>query len=173
VNIVGLDLSLAGTGVALPNGNTFTINGPAELGDQRLYNLASMLHSVMEPYGRIDLAMLEDLPINGRGAGLTGMVQGVARLLLIQEQIPYALVAAASLKKYATGNGKATKADMRMALYQRFAIDIHDDNQVDAWWLRHAGLDWHGTPHAVMPATQRASLDKIKWPVRADPLESL
>jgi hypothetical protein len=24
-----------------------------------------------------------------------------------------------------------------------------------------------------MPATQRASLDKIKWPVRADPLESL
>lgn len=173
MNIVGLDLSLAATGVALPNGTTVTINGPAELGDQRLYNLAAALHSLMEPYGRIDLAVLEDLPIHGRGAGLTGMAQGVARLLLIQEQIPYALAVAASLKKYATGSGKASKADMRMVLFQRAGHDIHDDNQVDAWWLRHAGLDWYGTPEITLPAAQRTSLDKIKWPARADPLESL
>jgi Holliday junction resolvasome RuvABC endonuclease subunit len=169
MNIIGLDLSLTATGVALPNGTTVTINGPAELGDQRLYNLAATLHSMMEPYGRIDLAVLEDLPIHGRGAGLTGMVQGVTRLLLIQEQIPYALAAAASLKKYATGNGGASKADMRMALYQRAGHDIHDDNQVDAWWLRHAGMDWYGTPEITMPAVQRAGLTKIRWPDLATP----
>ncbi len=164
MNIIGLDLSLTATGVALPDGRTRTIHGPTEDGDRRLYTTAATLHSLLEPYGRIDVAMLEDLPINAMGAGYTGMIQGVVRLLLIQENIPYALVAPASLKKYATGHGHAEKPDMHAALVQRTGHDIRDDNQVDAWWLRHAGLDWYGTPEATMPAEQRASLTKIAWP---------
>jgi hypothetical protein len=54
-----------------------------------------------------------------------------------------------ALKKFATGKGNATKADMRMALYQRAGLDVRDDNQVDAWWLRQAGLHLLDDPTAV------------------------
>lgn len=169
MNIIGLDLSLSATGVALPDGRTRTIHGDPDDGDHRLYSTAATLHSLLEPYGQIDIAILEDLPVNALGAGYTGMIQGVVRLLLIQERIPYALVAPATLKKYATGHGHAEKSDMLAALVHRTGHNIRDDNQVDAWWLRHAGLDWYGMPEASMPAEQRASLDKVRWPDLATP----
>jgi Holliday junction resolvasome RuvABC endonuclease subunit len=173
VKIIGLDLSITATGVALPDGRTRTIPGPHELGDERLYTTAATLHSMIEPYGRIDVAIIEDLPYHAMAAGITGMIQGVVRLLLIQEGIPYALAVPSTVKKYATGHGDADKIDMRAAMRQHTGRDLHDHNQVDAWWLRHAGLDWYGIPEVQLPATQRASLVKITWPTLADPLEAL
>jgi Holliday junction resolvasome RuvABC endonuclease subunit len=92
------------------------------------------------------------------------MVQGVVRLALLRQGVPYVTVVAATLKKYATGNGGANKSDMRMALYQRAGIDERNDNKVDAWWLRHAGLDHFGEAIVQLPAAQRAALAKVAWP---------
>ena len=61
------------------------------------------------------------------------------RLALIESEVPYVTIAPATLKKYATGKGNATKADMRMAWFQRTGEDVRDDDAVDALWLRQIG----------------------------------
>ena len=41
----------------------------------------------------------------------------------------------ATIKKYATGNGRASKEDMMEAGRNSFGIDFIDDNECDAVWL--------------------------------------
>ncbi|MEU0940373.1 Holliday junction endonuclease [Embleya sp. NPDC005971] len=177
--VIGLDPSVTATGIAWHDGSTTTAGGPATQGDSRLEEIvrwaghAACYHPNRLRRGedgedlRAHLAVLEDLPVHGKGAGITGMAQGVVRLTLLDCSVPYALVTAAGLKKYATGRGNADKADMRMALYQRTGLDLRDDNQVDAWWLRAMGLDHLGYPVVELPAAQRAMLDKVTWPEAA------
>ncbi|MEV4287403.1 hypothetical protein AB0K40_18005 [Nonomuraea bangladeshensis] len=82
-------------------------------------------------------------------------------------EVPYAVVPPSTLKKYATGRGNATKPDMRVALLKRAGLDLRDDNEVDAWWLRAAGLEVLGHPLVELPAAQRDALNKVTWPVKA------
>lgn len=165
--VVGLDLSLTATGIALPDGTTRTIITKTGDGDLRLNEIHYQIRRVLladddAPWPT--LVAVEDLPTHAHGAGITGMVHGVARFTLNELATPYVLITAASLKKYATGAGNADKADMRMALYQRAGIDLKDHNQVDAWWLRAMALDHLGHPPVAMPKTHRAALDKVVWP---------
>jgi hypothetical protein len=84
-------------------------------------------------------------------------------------EVPYAVIPPSTLKKYATGRGNATKPDMRVAFLQRAGIDERDDNQVDAWWLRAAGLDALGHPPVDLPKAQREALAKVTWPQAVTP----
>lgn len=165
LKVIGLDLSITATGMCDVDGITSTHGGDAKLGDQRLCRIrTALLRLINDP---IDLAMIEDLPRGGMGGATTGMVQGIARELLTKYEVPYILVSPATLKTYATGKGNATKADMRMSLYQRFGIDERDDNRADAWWLRALGLDLYGEPlpqsngSLLLPQTHRRALDKL------------
>ena len=104
------------------------------------------------------------MPKHAQSAGLTAMAHGVVRLALHQSGAHVLTVPPATLKKYATGRGAATKADMRMALYQRAGLDLRDDNQVDAWWLRALGHQMLGAPVVVLPKAHVAALDKLALP---------
>lgn len=160
--IIGIDPSLAATGIATRE-QQWTVNTRAK-GDDRLQ---SIYRSIMAGIhrGNDTLAVVEDLPTGAHGAGKTGMAQGVVRLALLEAKVPYVTVPAATLKKYATGRGNATKPDMRMALYQRADLDLRDDNQVDAWWLRQMGLDAVGHDDAItLPKTHREAMLKVAWP---------
>lgn len=164
--VIGLDLSITATGIACWDGTTDTITAAKWGGDWRLVNIRKQVHHhVLTP--RVDLVVIEDLPTHAHGAGITGMVHGAVRELLCDVGLPYVLVPPATLKKYATGRGNATKPDMRMALYQRAGIDLRDDNQVDALWLRYMGLDALGCPSVELPKSHREALDKVTWPETA------
>src|ERR1044072_2569751 len=164
-NVIGSDLSTPPTGICRPDGTTLTVGGPAH-GDRRLLDITRAVIRVhMAP--PLDLAVIEDLPVHGKAAGITGMVHGAVRYALQRLGVPYALLSPATLKAYATGKGSADKAAMTLAAYKRAGREVADDNQVDAWWLRAAGLDWLGTPEIEMPGAQRARLDKAKWPTPA------
>lgn len=158
--VTGLDLSLTATGVATSNGDLFTIHTRTH-GDARLPEIRDAL---TDHIAAAVWVVIEDLPTHAHGAGITGMVHGAIRLACYDHATTYVLVPPATLKKYATGRGNATKADMRMALYQRAGVDVRDDNQVDAWWLRAAGLDHFGHPVVDLPKTHRAALDAVTWP---------
>lgn len=159
--VIGLDLSLTATGIAGHDGLLHTV-ATARGGDVRLIYIRSAIHDKV--LGGVDLAVVEDLPTHAKAAGITGMVHGVVRAVLLDVGVPYVLVPPATVKKYATGSGNATKADMRMALYQRTGDDVRDDNQVDAAWLRLMGRDALGVPEVEMPTTHRAVLAKVAWP---------
>lgn len=134
-HIVGIDPSLTATGVAYHTGALLTIKTKAKERDGRLCQIADVIDQL-----QADVVVMEDLPRNAMAAGVTGMVQGVIRERLQRREIPYILVTPATLKAFATGKGNAKKPDMRAAWLAYAGADVKDDNQVDAAWLREAGM---------------------------------
>jgi Holliday junction resolvasome RuvABC endonuclease subunit len=168
--VIGIDPSLTATGICT-NGRRLTAGGTAQYGDGRLADIHSAIGKNLLRKELRDqwptLAVVEDLPYHAKSAGATGMAQGVIRLALIQAKVPYVLIPPATLKKYATGRGNATKADMRVAMLRRSDEDERDDNLVDAWWLHQIGLAAVHDPRAIaVPRAQREALFNraITWP---------
>lgn len=164
--VIGIDASLTATAVADHDGVQVYGGEDSKLGDVRL---SRIYDGITDHLRRVDsattLVVMEDLPIHAKAAGVTGMAQGVVRLALTRHQMRPVLVAAATLKAYATGSGSASKPDMRMELYKRTGLDLADDNKVDAWWLRQAGLDIVDHPSAIsLPKHHRSRLGKVSWP---------
>lgn len=170
MNVLGLDLSLTGTGICYPDGSTLTVKTRQDDGDARLLQIAEAVCFAIG--SGVDLAVIEDLPTHAHSAGITGMVHGVVRSELIQAGVPYALVVPSTLKAYATGKGSGDKTPMAIAALKRAGREFADDNQCDAFWLHVAGLDWLGEPLFELPAAQREFLvgknkngkPKAKWP---------
>lgn len=161
--VLGLDLSMTATGVALPSGLTLTIK-PKGSGDQRLVQITADIMGAT--VGGVDLIVLEDMParLMANAAKAIGFVHGAVRLSLLRAAIPYVAISPATLKAYATGKGNADKAAMAVAAFKRTGLEDVDDNQVDAAWLRWAGLDYLGHPEFPLPQAQRDRLAKVDWP---------
>lgn len=155
---MGLDLSIAATGVAKRDGTTYTIK-PAPRGDRRLTEIRDCVGLAV---GGVDLVVIEDVVVRSPAAAVIGMVHGAVRAALLEWGIAYAVIAPATLKKFATGKGNADKTAMALALYKRFfGLELPDDNQVDAFWLRAAGLQMLGSPLVELPAAQVDALEAV------------
>ena len=163
--VVGLDLSITATGVALADGSVLTVGPPAKLADRRLLSLRDHVAIAFDRTDRpVELVVIEGPVVRSSAAVVIGMVHGVMRADLLDRGIPYAIVPPATLKKYATGKGNADKTAMALALYKRTGLELADDNQVDAWWLRAAGLHHLGCPIVDVPQAQADALAKVEWP---------
>lgn len=171
LRVIGLDLSLTSTGVALPDGTTYRIKTRAKDGDRRLLHIRDSIRDDLVEH-RPHLAVIEDLPKHAMAAGLTAKVHGAVLPELLDVGVPYAYVVPATLKSYACDNGRADKRDMAAAAYLAAGAQFADDlnakgeggDQCDAWWLRAAGHDWYGLPLFSLPQAQRDRLSKAKWP---------
>lgn len=155
--VVGLDLSITATGVCDGDGAR-TIKTASEDGDRRLVQIVAEIRPLVH---QADLVVIEDLPTHAHGAGITGMVHGAVRHMLLSGP-PYALLTPATLKKFATGRGNAGKPEMAVALFKRAGLELADDNQVDAAWLRFAGLTMLGRPYFPMPSAQVAAIPPLQ-----------
>lgn len=160
MNVAGLDLSITATGAAYPDGHldTWRYDG----GDERLVRLSQRTVELLDG-DRLDLVVIEDLPRHAHGAGITAMVHGIVRYQLLCRVVPYVLVPPGTLKTYACGKGNATKPDMRVELFKRTGLDVRDDNQVDAYWLRALGCDLLDAPLLDLPKDHRRALDKLTF----------
>lgn len=162
MNVLALDLSLTATGVCTTKGHHTLRTKLA--GTDRLAWYETQIRDLIGD-DRPNLVIIEELFEMATASARLGMLHGVVRVLLHWHEMPVVLVSPATLKKYATGKGNATKPDMRMALYKRTGLDLADDNQVDACWLYGMALDHYGYPAGFdLPAVQRACMDKIDWP---------
>lgn len=165
--VVGLDLSIAATGVCWRASERAPVKvetwkGKPADGDSRLEVIATTVADLVDD--DTDLVVIEDLPTHARSAGITGMVHGAVRVELIRAGVPYALVSPATLKTFATGRGNADKTAMALAAYKRAGVEFSDDNECDAWWLWVAGMVRLGAGPLELPARQIAALDKARWP---------
>jgi Holliday junction resolvasome RuvABC endonuclease subunit len=174
--VIGLDLAAESTGVALPDGTTFTIKAPRAKGKKRtladdlarLDHIADYIAAVLTHPA--DLIVIEDYAAGIRSAAAHRLAEvgGVVRLACHRAGVPIALVNNMHLKIYATGTTKAEKGDMRMAAYKRAGVEFANDDECDGWWLRAMGLDHLGHPVVDLPKVQRAALypktKKDVWP---------
>lgn len=173
LRILGLDLSMTATGICLPDGTTSTVKTNPKHGDRRLQHIVDQVGLALGegPDGigdGVDLVVMEEAPPGLKGPAIKAihMVHGAVRLRLIDFGTPYVVINPTTLKGYATGSTSADKTAMAIAALKRTGREFADDNQVDAFWLRHAGLDWHGQPEITMPQAQRDRLTKVAWPDR-------
>lgn len=163
--VIGLDLSLTSTGVA-GDGWSRAIRTKTR-GDHRLNHLVTQVASfirvadlvVMEgpSYGHAALAGHEDM------AGLRCMV----RQYCFRHHIPYAVIPPSSLKLYGTGNGRATKGEIRSAVADRYGHHTEGAaryDEADAYVAMAAGMDWLGYRLAAVPERAATALAKVAWP---------
>lgn len=166
--VVGADLSLAATGVATSGGLfTVAISPGLRTTSARLWRFLTIIGGVWNRIEDDNAVIVVEGPSYRSSGSATHDLAGLWWLFVDRCQDwgwNTVVVPPATLKRFATGKGTATKADMRMALYQRAGLDIRDDNQVDAFFLRQIGLHLLEDPDAIkLPQTHLAALDKIDW----------
>ncbi|MCX5197188.1 hypothetical protein OOK31_25375 [Streptomyces sp. NBC_00249] len=163
--VIGLDLSLTSTGIA---GDGWTANVRTKTrGDVRLrilqiavadyIKLADLVVMEGPSYGHAALAGHEDL------AGLRVLV----RQYCYRHHIPYAVIPPSSLKVYATGNGRASKGEIRDAIATQYGHHTEGTaryDEADAYTAMAAGYDWLGQPLAALPESHRRALKGCAWP---------
>ena len=97
---------------------------------------------------RPDMIVYEQPHLRGGGSFLTVGLTSCIELFCASEGIYAHGVHTGTLKKFATGSGKATKPEMYEALKNgELACPkvIQDDNHVDALWLMYYGLTHYNT----------------------------
>lgn len=140
MNIAAFDLSLSGTGYAFSGtGSNLYLNvlTPAKqlAGMARLDWIRAR---VLEIADRAELVIFEDL-VPSNTTGHTDIV-GLAYLIrreLWYNSIPYLLVFPTQLKKFACGSAGSAKNPVKKehvlkAVFQRWGLDVNDNNVADA-----------------------------------------
>lgn len=175
--VAGLDLSLTGTGVAViaPERQpalaviTSKAAGPTiELRRQRLVTLASRVIEFIEAHRVGDIMFVVEQPAYAQTQGSQHDRSGLW-WLIVDDLCADGLVSEVSptaLKKYATGKGSASKAEMMARTAQEFpGVPFESDNDSDALWLAALGrahLDPDTALHSVTKA-RSAVLKGIPW----------
>jgi Holliday junction resolvasome RuvABC endonuclease subunit len=166
--VMGLDLSIAATGIALPGiaGQLATIVPEGE-SDRRLCYIRDALEYYVEQTSP-QVAVIEQVPPSMRGGAITivrlALVHGVAREVLARAGVPHVYVVTSWLKKYATGSGGAKKQDM-IDNARDAGYEPRDDNEADAFWCRAAGRHrYDGKTVGVRQALAADALLTVAWP---------
>lgn len=149
---IGLDLSLTGTGVVVLNDGKIVEqklikSKPVPDGKPidevlRIRGIVDTIEKIITQYIPA-IAVIEGLAFMVRNA--TALVQLSAlnymiRYMLMQNNVPFVIVAPTSLKKFITGNGASKKDVILIELYKRWGVTILDDNEADAYGLSQIGL---------------------------------
>ena len=176
MRVVGLDLSLTATGVAIIDGTAVMVSTIESKGTKdaslldrmrRLDDIESQIINNIERGRLPDLVVIEQ-PAFSRTtghhhdrSGLWWRVVGVAQDFYadVVEVTP------GGLKKYVTGKGNASKDEVLLSVARRFPeVAVTNNNEADALVLAAMGADHLGRPLVTMPAAHRAALDAVRWP---------
>jgi Holliday junction resolvasome RuvABC endonuclease subunit len=166
--VVGLDLSLTGTGIASIGEHGFdaieTIKTPkAKIeGHERLHRI---LNAVTGHTFGADLVVVEGPSFGSQGNALhqMGGLWWLVTHRLWSTSVPYIIATPSQVKKFATGSGTADKDRVIAETVRRWPrLDIRDNNQADALNLALIGKRFLGEPADDYPKTHTVVLDKIR-----------
>lgn len=179
MRVVGIDPSLTSTGIAC-EGRTRTVDGKASsapgLQLARVGAIAFEVAAIVSAMTASDyeiICVVETPSVNARGAGherIVGLHYLLRHMLEVNDWRGTRIVdvAAATLKVFATGSGKADKVDMLLAARERLGYPGKSHDEADALWLEQVGLHLLGDGRAVkLPQTHTRALAKIQWEVPA------
>lgn len=172
MRVIGIDLSLTGTGIS-DGAQTWVVGATGHRGDsleQRRHRLLMLVTSIMTlVHPGPDLVLIEQPAFSkstGSAHDRSGAWWFTVNSIIEMWGTSLVEVAPTSLKLYATGKGNAGKPQMLEAAVRRLPAVEHlgNDNRVDALWLAAMGLDHLGLPLCDLPVLHRKALDKVRWP---------
>lgn len=165
MRVLALDLSLTSTGMAFPDGGVTRLQFKST-GIARLRHLRDAVLVAAVGNTNPDVVVIEGFSYGSKGSSIDEVygLGWVIRLALAEAERPYAVVPPASLKKYATGKGNASKEEMLVAAVKRLGYDGSSNDEADALWLRAMALDAYGEPVVEMPAAHRVAAGVVDWP---------
>lgn len=101
---------------------------------RRLERFRRYLFKVKRDLG-IDLIAAEDAAFGSRVRSVQALhdeLKGILKLCAAEWEIPILLLKPTSIKKWLTGNGRADKQQMILAVRTLFGVETSDDNLADA-----------------------------------------
>lgn len=149
---VGLDLSLARTGVVVLDGDNLVTSGVVKSkpdGDSpkdeldRLVEICTNIEKmVFESDRRVDIISIEGLAFMARNTTALVQLAGLnyfVRKMCVDRGVPFVIVAPTSLKKFISGKGVGDKNIMMLEVYKKYGFTFLDDNENDAFVLAKIG----------------------------------
>lgn len=172
--VAGVDPSISSTGVAVLGPLTCaTLRIQSKPGGQDLaHQLARMRHQVIAVHAAVEevtpsLIVMEG-PAYGSPNQMGHMLAGFWWLLAhaLEKVAPIAVVQPSTLKKYATGNGRASKDEMVAAAVRGFSqVRIKGNDEADALALAAMGADRFGLLYAGgFESVHQGSIASVRWP---------
>lgn len=165
IDVVGIDLSLTSTGVAVADA-TYLVstkyNGPLRLATVR-DSILALLQPLPNPH-----AVLEGYSFASRNsrAHSIGELGGVVKVALMEAGIPVVLVSPKGRAKFATGNGNAAKIDVMRSVTEITGIPWEGkgaNDRCDAWVLQEMGLTQLNRSRYSWPEVNLSALDAVDW----------
>jgi Holliday junction resolvasome RuvABC endonuclease subunit len=168
MRIAGLDIGLNRTGWCIWNTeNHVRVSDVVQSNGARGYKrIWDMMRDVTETLRQADVVVIEDLALGhfhvGSHVDLIGLTAIIRMALLRAEKRVY-VVSPMTLKKFATGNGRADKGTMRLSVFKRWGVDTQDttDDVADAVALCELGRALH-EPDYRMAEFQKECLKKVR-----------
>lgn len=178
MRIVGLDLSLTATGVAVLQWRagdvfveTFTLKSKGKADDNLLARdarLRALSGHVVQSVGPAGLVVIEQPAFSQTGgshhdrSGLWWLTVNA----LHERGITVAEVSPTTLKKYVTGKGNASKMDVMAKMIRLMPeVEIANDNEADALGLALMGARRYDEPvEPSLPLVNLEAMEKVRWP---------
>jgi crossover junction endodeoxyribonuclease RuvC len=181
--VVGLDLSLTSTGVAILSGGQpvlFTASAKANGKDvasrvDRLDTLASDIVERIAALERWPHLVVVEAPAFSRTTGQQHERSGLWWLTVREFVVEYGLdvveVSPTTRARYATGRGNASKDTVLAAAIRRYPwSDIAGNDTADALVLAAMGRRWLGHPvEDSLPQAHLAAMGGVTWPQQVTP----
>lgn len=147
--VLGLDLSLTGTGWVLDDALTLQtglVDTDKLEGLERIQEIYIKVEELVDSYPKDQvpnqtLIVIEDFSFASKGASLF-QIAGlgyIIRYYLWDRGLKFVLVPPTVLKKFCTGVGNSDKNVILKEIYKRWGADINDDNIGDAYVLSRIG----------------------------------
>jgi Holliday junction resolvasome RuvABC endonuclease subunit len=171
--VLGLDLSLTGTGICRLGAAgveiLWTVRPRKLTGHERLEYILDAIYEAQHG-ADLDLVMVEG-PSYGSQGGQQGHHERGGLWWLVTHSLyarrrSYGVVAPKARAKYATGNGNDAKPAVLAAVRETYGhlAEVRNDNEADALVIAAMGADRCGAPIAVVPEVNRAALKNVSWP---------
>ena len=148
--IIGLDLSLCATGIAVINEKgdiiekKLIVSTPKEENTPRLLKICLTIMEIINRH-KPNLAILEG-PAFGVSKTISifqlGELAGMTKEKLFIQNIPFRIVPPTVLKKFITGKGNAPKDIVMLKIYKKYGIEFEDNNLADAYALARYGVQF-------------------------------
>ncbi|MEK2647321.1 crossover junction endodeoxyribonuclease RuvC [Bdellovibrio sp. BCCA] len=147
LTIIGLDVSLTGTGLSVFTHNRETgsielknlyliSTPPTKARHQRIGRFLRIVSAIESLLGKHspDAIAIEGYALKSQGRAASDLpeIGGMIRLMIIKRCIPFIEIEPTSLKKHITGKGNVDKSIMIKVINELLNISVTDDNVSDA-----------------------------------------